>query len=347
MPEKNNLKKGELAEEKLRQYFKSIGYFVVRGIDCKYQGYDVTDVDLWLYSRPSPVSRERTNVDIKMKKTPQALERIFWAKGLQTVLGLEKCIVATTDKREHILEFGIENDVAVFDGNFMGKLNSSERYGEYRLTEEEFIEELDSGSVGDLGGAWKSRYIKSKSLLLNKLNFDGVNEHLSQISYFLNECALTSANDAAFRSLYICLSYFLVTLDYSIKDISYKDHHERGSFISDGVRYGERGKERSDEVVSMASALMDSFIAGHDVDLKAIQAEVYSQFSNIPSESIGEYFGNTKTMRNIFSLANAFEDLAFAKELQEPANLTTEVQAVIALLCDFNNIDRKLIFNRR
>ena len=64
MTDKINLKKGELAEEKLRLYFKSLGFFVVRSIECKYQGYDVTDIDLWLYSRPSPISRERTNVDI-------------------------------------------------------------------------------------------------------------------------------------------------------------------------------------------------------------------------------------------------------------------------------------------
>ena len=119
-----------------------------------------------------------------MKKTPQALERIFWTKGLQQVLGLEKCIVATTDKRSHILDFGVMNDVSVFDGNFMNKLRTSERYGEDRINEEEFLKELDSSGIGELSNDWKNIYINSKSLLLSKLNFDGVNEHLKQISYF-------------------------------------------------------------------------------------------------------------------------------------------------------------------
>lgn len=347
MSDKNTLKKGELAEERLRQYFKSLGYFVVRSIECKYQGFDVTDVDLWLYSRPSPISRERTNVDIKMKKTPQALERIFWTKGLQQVLGLEKCIVATTDKRSHILDFGVKNDVSVFDGSFMNKLSTTERYGEERLNEEEFIKALDSDCIGKSKDDWKAKYLKSKSLLLNKLNFDGVNEHLKQITYFLNECALTTANDIAFRSLYISLSYFLLTLDYSIKDISYKDHDERSKFISDGIRYGELGKERSDELVLMSSALMGSFVAQEKFDLKAIQAEVYSQFQGIPSEGIGEYFGNTRRMREIFPLANELESLAFSKNIQLPANLNTNLQSIIALLCDFINLDRKLILSAR
>jgi hypothetical protein len=92
---KANEMKGARAEETLRNYFLSMGYFVVRGCKFRYRGFDVTDVDLWLYGRSSALLRERINVDIKNKKTPQALERIFWAKGLQSVLGLDACVVAT------------------------------------------------------------------------------------------------------------------------------------------------------------------------------------------------------------------------------------------------------------
>jgi hypothetical protein len=74
--------KGETTEELLREYFTTLGYFSVRGIPYRYGNFDVTDIDIWLYSRPSPLTRERANVDIKRKKTPQALERIFWAKGV-------------------------------------------------------------------------------------------------------------------------------------------------------------------------------------------------------------------------------------------------------------------------
>ncbi len=69
--------KGSVAEEALRNYFLSIGYYVARGIKFTFHRFDVTDVDLWLYARNSPLSRERICVDIKNKKTPQALERIF------------------------------------------------------------------------------------------------------------------------------------------------------------------------------------------------------------------------------------------------------------------------------
>ena len=74
--------KGFEMEEQLRNYFMQSGYFVVRGVPFVYEGFDVTDIDLWLYSRESSLTRNITIVDVKNKKTPQAIERIFWAKGL-------------------------------------------------------------------------------------------------------------------------------------------------------------------------------------------------------------------------------------------------------------------------
>ncbi|MFY8298707.1 hypothetical protein AAEU28_08060 [Pseudoalteromonas sp. SS15] len=337
----NNLPKGEQAEELLRQYFLSLGYFVVRSIDCKYQGYDVTDVDLWLYSRPSPISRERTNVDVKMKKTPQALERIFWTKGLQNVLGLEKCVVATTDKRSHIVDFGVENDVLVFDGNFMTKLNSSERYSTHRVTENELFEIIENARCGEIDGDWKKKYITSKSTLLNELNFDGANHILKNVGYFLEQLSLGIAPEASLRLLYVSLAHFLLCIDYLTKDISYKEPKERHNFISNGIRYGEQGESKALDLISTSSKLISSFSLGTEISAKSIEKMVLQQYQTIPSELLAEYFSNTKVMKNLFSQAKAFESLAMRKELISPNSLEGELQADIGLLCDFFGLDRR------
>lgn len=337
------LKKGELAEERLRLYFLNLGYFVVRSIKANYKGYDVTDIDLFLYSRPSPISRERTNVDVKMKQQPKSLERVFWTKGLKEVLGLEKCIVATTDKRSHIGEFGAENDVLVLDGNFMNKLDSTERYSVDRINEEEFIALIDGYSVGELGGNWKKEYDLSKSNLLNKLNFDGLNDLLNKIKKLLEECSLEPLNESSYRILYIYISYFLITLDYSIKDFSYKDQKGRVSIIADGIRFGELGKKKSEEIIAMSSALMSSFMSKSDYDVGAIENEVLAQFMEIPANVIAEYLGNTKMMQRLLPIAIEFESFAFSRNLTSPATMSSELQSMLGLLCDFYSIDRKLI----
>jgi len=104
MADKGN-KKGGQAEESMRGAFRTMGYFVVRGIPYSFREYDITDVDLWLY-RATGVSRERINVDIKNKRTPQAIERILWTLGVMQVLRMDRCIVVTTETNPAVLEFG-------------------------------------------------------------------------------------------------------------------------------------------------------------------------------------------------------------------------------------------------
>ncbi|ELA9308254.1 hypothetical protein OTK59_02190 [Vibrio natriegens] len=340
---KIDLKKGELAEEKLRLYFLSLGYFVVRSVNASYKGFDVTDVDLFLYSRPSPISRERTNVDVKMKQRPQALERVFWTKGLRDVLGLEKCVVATTDKRSHIGEFGAKNDVLVLDGNFMNKLDSSERYSIERLNEEEFILQLENYSVGELGGNWKKDYEEAKSNILSKLNFDGVNYLLNNIHNILEEICAGHTHETCYRALYIYVSFFLINLDYSIKNFSYKDQRDRVKLISNGIRFGEMGQKKSEEIIAMSSALMKSFMSKEDYDIGAIENEVLNQFMSIPSDGLAEFLGSTKSMLRLFPIAIELEKQAFSKNIMQPSAMPTELQSIIGLLCDFYSLDRKKV----
>ena len=96
------INKGHRMEETLRIYFLKSGYYVARGVPFRYKDFDITDIDLWLYNRTSPVSREISIVDVKNKKTPLAIERIFWTKGLQIAIKANSALVATTDKRKDV-----------------------------------------------------------------------------------------------------------------------------------------------------------------------------------------------------------------------------------------------------
>jgi hypothetical protein len=140
----SKIAKGEHAEESLRHYFLSLGYYVVRGVPFSYRGIEVTDVDLWLYLRSSSISRERACVDIKNRKTPQAIERVFWAKGLQQVLKLEKCIVATTDNRKEPVDFGALHNISVLSGDFIQRIIKTFPTSKERISEEALLAELSA-----------------------------------------------------------------------------------------------------------------------------------------------------------------------------------------------------------
>lgn len=94
----NKLDKGYKMEELLRIYFLQVGYYVVRVVPFVYEDFEVTYIDVWLYGRASSVSREITIVDSKNKKTPQAIEQIFWVQELKLATKATNPIVATNDK---------------------------------------------------------------------------------------------------------------------------------------------------------------------------------------------------------------------------------------------------------
>lgn len=110
------LLKGSRMEELLRSYFLKTGYYVVRGVPFIYEGFDVTDIDLWLYSRNLSVSREITLVDAKNKRHHSGQERIFWVQGLRVATKATNAVVATTEKRQEVKDFGRELGVLVLMG---------------------------------------------------------------------------------------------------------------------------------------------------------------------------------------------------------------------------------------
>lgn len=328
--------KGSAAEEALRNYFLNIGYFVARGCKFTYNRFDVTDIDLWLYARNSPLSRERVNVDIKNKKTPQALERIFWAKGLQTVLGLDSCVVATTDSRSDVREFGLQHDVKVLDGKFLARLVKSVKSQQDRIDEEAFLHELDDGSLGRLGGNWRGRYELSKTRLLHSLNFDGCNAWLEDIALLLSDIG---AGAPRWRLLYVTCAHLLIAVDFILRKQVTSDHDQRKAVIDAGIRFGESGQTFTEKVGRMAASLVES-VAAQPGLAQTVQQEIKDQASQVKAEILAEFFSQKTS--GFFDIARELEAVAFAPELKMPSALPASCQSVIGVLADFCGVDRKL-----
>lgn len=335
----NKRTKGPMAEESLRNYFLSIGYYVVRGVKFKFRCFDVTDVDLWLYSRKTPLNRERACVDIKNKKTPQALERILWTKGLQNILKLDSCIVATTDSRPEIREFGRKNNVIILDGKFLSRLTNNARSHQDRLTEEEFLYELDSTSIGRLGGNWRGRYEESKSRLLYSLNFDGANAWLEDIRYALTQIA---SGIPSWRLLYITCSHFMLSMDYIHRELVSEDNDQRRLIIENGFRYGDSGKPVMEKVSRMAASLVGGITAQPGL-ADTLYIEIKKEANKLQANLLAEFFTKSLTGASIFEMARIFESEAFSPKINKPSLLSTQFQALLGVISDFFEIDRKKI----
>jgi len=337
------LLKGPAAEETLRNYFLSIGYFVIRGCRFKFNRFDVTDIDLWLYGKSSALSRERWNVDIKNKKTPQALERIFWAKGLQSILGLDGAIVATNDVRPDVREFGLQHQIKVLDGRFMSRLMKSSRSHLKRITEEQLFDQINQASLGKLGGDWKGRYEASKSRVLISLTFDGCNAWLEDIEYFLEQLqSSASTSPTIWRMVYVACAHFLVSVDFILREHVAAEQDERRALLDSGFRYGIAGKSFAEKVGRMAATLVGS-IASQPEFAKTIERELSEQAAVVKAEVLAEFFSMVTTQSGLFEAARELESAAFGIQVPMPSSLTATVQSLIGALADFYGMDRKRV----
>lgn len=337
------LKKGEFTEEILREYFLVLGYYAVRGVPFLYNNFDVTDIDIFLYSRPSPLTRERANVDIKRKKTPQALERIFWTKGLQDVLSFERCIVVTTDTRPDVRDFGSQHDVIVIDGALLRRIISSYNRNYKRITEEGLTSKI-SVDAGLLSAQWRKRLALAKSRLLTKLDFDGCNEWINDVKYFLSEYASDPHRYCSLRLAFLSISFFLLGIDYCVGRMSHLDTDTRFKNICDGLRFGNIGKARTDEITNIAIGLVTA-ITGNSSAINSVKTEIERQYKNMPVEILAEYLSKPASIKGLFDLALEFEASAYSAIDQKPADLPAELKGIIGLFCDFLKIDRKKVFS--
>ncbi|HML95002.1 MAG TPA: hypothetical protein PKC29_06195 [Thermodesulfobacteriota bacterium] len=336
--------KGQAAEEAVRNYFISQGYFVVRGIPFIYKGFDVTDIDLWLYKKSSSITRERSCVDIKRRATPKAMERMLWTIGLKEVLDLNYAIVVTSDNRDETREFGIANGVTVLQGNFLKRAIDDFLKSNIRITEDELFSGLNVPPVINSRITW-ARFFKSrKSILVSQLSFNSCNRLLKDISILLEEYLVSNKKpEASIRLLYIHIAYFLINTDYRLSFIAHYDTTTLKKILNEGFRYGESGLQRTQEIVDIATKLLVNSGHGDLFSKEMFKEEVNKQFSNHSVEILAEYFAKPEIVNKLFDQAIHFEHYAYRRDIILPSNLPTELKATLGLFCDYLKIDRREI----
>lgn len=335
--------KGAALEEALRHYFLGMGYFVIRGVKFRVNSMDITDVDLWLYSKPSALARQRSIVDIKNKKTPQAIERVFWTLGIGRVLGVDSCMVATTDSRTEVRDFGLLHGVNVLDGPFLSRLQASPKSQIVRMSEEEFLHEAEKASLGKFGGDWRGRYEAAKSRVIANLNFDGCNSHLQDVQYFIENWLLSShSSEAALRLTYALMALHLLTIDFVLKEHTSLDSDGRLDLLQEGIRYGDSGKLYAKRLVGLVGGLTEAAGLSSGVG-RSIVAELERQASDVPAEMLAEHYSKPHVMAHIFHSALEFEAAAFSPKILLPTQLSPPTLGMLAVVTDFLKLDRKKV----
>lgn len=329
-------------EEALRAYFLHAGYYALRSVQLRYQDIDVTDIDIWLYERPSSVSRHRIIVDAKNRKTPQVIERIFWTKGLQLALGVEQSIVATTDRRSAVVDFGRQHDVLVLDGAFVARLIATMREeANERLVEEEFQKLLHAYRLASGALGWRRRLDLAKSVVLNGLDYDAINFWLEEGRYFAEQ-AITIQGHAstAMRALYLISSLIALAIDFALKELSFVDGAQRLAAIADGLRYGTRGQIGTKKVLDLATGLVEQYVPGGRAAASRMRHELNKELGALQTNILAEFFARNASAQSMFAAARELEAAAYARRFSDPATLQAGALSLLGVLADYWGIER-------
>lgn len=336
------LPKGYQMEELLRRYFIRAGYFTVRSVPFVYEGFDITDIDIWLYDRPSSVSRHRIIVDSKNRSTPKAIERIFWTKGLQQVLRVEQAIVATTDNRPAVSRFGREQDVLILDGSFFGRLEKSQETLEGRLTEEQFVDLLGTYRPTKEGGDWKSRFRGAKPPLARDLGYNAINGWLIDAKFFAEQAQLVATHrEVALRALYVFLSFIAIAFDFVMKDLAFSEPAAKLAAINDGLRHGSQGATGTKRLIELAMGLIEQYAPEQRTLAPRIRERLGRELDAIPTKVLAEYFAKQSVSQELFSVAKDLEAAAYRTVFVSPQALPPAAKGMIGVILDFWEIDRK------
>lgn len=336
--------KGADLEELLRCYFVKLGSFCVRSIPCQHQGIDLTDIDVWTYSRTSALSRHRSNVDIKNKARPQAVERIFWALGLKETFSLDEAIVATTDKRCELQSLSKKAGVRLLDGTFLSRLSTSAQWLHdlNRLTEEQFCEKAFGSQEHSEVEKSCALYSTAKSRLLTSIGFTSANYNLAQIGPILEAISLgTSRRDALLRQLYIYIAFFLISIDYSMKDIALLPDQERADEICAGFKYGAMGRSGMEDLASKVEMMLRQNLPNGEVIWTQLREKMGQVYERSEFDILSAFFCKSSVSRTLFDLATQFESCAFRQgPTEDPSSLRAEMMSILGLLCDSLSVDR-------
>ena len=336
--------KGPRLEEVVRAYFARQGFFALRGVDLRFEGDKVTDIDVWLYGRQSASIRTRTIVDVKDKRSPKAFERILWTRGMQLALGCDRAIVATTYSSTKAKRFAREQGVALLHKDFLerlrGQIDTSNR-----ISGEQFTESINTYRDHKLDGDWLRQIADVKSALIGLAGYPAFNKAMSAFRFFAERAMTRSQHkEQALRGVYITAAVACVALDSALEQSLYESVKDRYQAIADGVTYGDSGDFRTRNSIRTVLDIVSSGMENGQVVARQAEEVLNGLFASIRADIIAEFFSREHNASMLFSVAKELDDCAYTTDVKAMKELSIAAKSTLGVFCDFVQIKRNVLW---
>lgn len=340
------LGKGAVLEELLRAYFLRAGFFVIRAVPFRFAEEDLTDVDLWLYERPTGSARRVQICDIKYKQRPKAVERIFWTSGLATALKVDGAYVATTDKRKNLRIVAENLDLQLIDGNDIQRMLASHNilYSQ-RITDESLIDILRSIDL-DLRGKF---FQSSRDQILSSLSEGfGARSAVKALESFsrLASSAISyrpnsPASIASGRLAYLAAAIVCESLDFVSVAAAFRPLDERRDLILQAVRYGDLASDQGQRSLRLALALIEKYSPAGKASATAVEQGLKKDLESIPAEIIADQAMKLLKSDQLFLVGKDLEMESYSLSVTSFDYLNNASKAMLGALLDYSGVDRQ------
>ncbi|MCT8285835.1 hypothetical protein NYQ43_09020 [Xanthomonas translucens pv. translucens] len=347
MNAKHKSDKGAVLEEVLRNYFLKSGFYVVRGVPFRLAEDDATDVDLWLYERPTGSSRRVQICDIKYKQRPKAVERILWTSGLARALTVDGAYVATTDKRQALQPLARRLDLHLIDGNDIQRIQDSQSLSDVvRISDEQLLEKIRVVEVS----AMTRRLQDARSDILSALAEGfGDKSSVRSLEAFSNlaDLAVKSRPDSeqarlAVRLAYLAASVLCVSLDYVSVQSALKPIEERRAMVMNAIRMGALASEEGKNSLHLALALIGKYSPGGHAAAQALERALKSDLDQIPAEVIADQATRLIKSDQLFAVAKEFEAACYSPNFIDFDAFNVSSKSMLGALLDYSDVDRSV-----
>ena len=339
--------KGLLLEEVLRDYFLRAGYFVIRGVPYRVDGNDLTDIDLWLYERPTGSARRRQIVDAKAKSKPKTVERLLWTKGLAEALDVDGAYVATTDTRPIIRKIAKKLGMLIFDGKDLQRIRTSNkvRFSEH-LTDDELRQMVRSVDEERRSKDFQLNLSDVKSSVIDNFGPSTVVRSLDAVAYYASQVISAYPNSPAAklagRLTYFSGALVAIGLDAVSVDAAFRPLEDRRAILINAIRYGNTDTEAGLKELRLALGLVRQYADNGPVVAQVIEERTSTKYANIPAEIIVDEIVRMRTNETLFSIARELERASYLRICPNYDQLDTLVKSFLGALLDFYGIDRKI-----
>lgn len=350
MNEKVQPPKGAVLEEVLRAYFLRAGFFVIRGVPFRFADEDLTDVDLWLYERPTGTSRRVQICDIKYKQRPKAVERIFWTSGLADALDVDGAYVATTDKRKSLRSVAEKLDLQLIDGTDIQRIQNSQTvlYPE-RMGDEQLIAELQAVDKSFRNKSLQEARFDILSALSEGFGAPSAVRTLEGFSRLATAAVAYHPDSQAARSAgrlaYLAGAIACQSLDYVSVGAAFRTMDEKRDLILRAVRLGALGDDNGQQTLRLAMALVEKYAPGGRSAATAIEAGMKQDLDRIPAEIVADQAVRLLKSDQLFMTGRELEMAAYHTALPNFDALSSQTKSMLGALLDYANIDRERFAN--